>query len=89
MSSLTRLNNHSKGAFHLSGLAELKFKELVLAGINGKRKSTRRECVPACVRACVRAYELRSLACFQWNYSQYGGYDLSAKISNDIPQSIT
>ena len=31
----------SKGAFHLSGLAELK--ELVLAGINGKRKSTPRK----------------------------------------------
>ena len=31
----------SKGAFHLSGMAELK--ELVLAGVSGKGKSTPRE----------------------------------------------
>ena len=41
------------GAFHLAGLAELK-KLPVLAGVNGKRKSTPREDARAsCAVSCV------------------------------------
>ena len=52
----------SKGAFHLLGLAELK--ELVLAGVNGKRKSTPREYARASC-AVSQVFDTKSIG----NYS--------------------
>ena len=74
----------SYGAFNLSGLAKLK--ELVLAGVNGKQKSTPCEC-QLCSLACFQCQKYQKLFCTIISV-QYSALKTSAHFASSPCRSV-